>query len=114
MTSLATHPVEEPDLLGLIADPYTSLNKPFADRFRDACEAEANANDGWVNPNNVRLRLLDAPDYDPRQYSAQWAGACGRHGYMVKTEYPVRISGKGSKGNGGKSVFWRRWVGESA
>lgn len=109
MTSLATHPVDDPDQLALIADDWTSLRKPFADAFREACEAEARMHDGWVNPNNVRARLLDRVAENPRQFSALWSTACARDGYLVKTEVPVQISGKGSKGNTNKSTVWRRW-----
>lgn len=120
MTSLATHPLE-PDLLdelALIADPYTSLRKPFADKFREACEAEAaidapwfdaehHGPDGWINPNAVRARLLDEPDYNPRQYAALWSST-----FLVKTEREVQIAGRGSRGNGNKSVLWRRLAGD--
>lgn len=111
MTALATHqlPDGEADLLSLIADERTPLGKPLADAFRAACEAEAQVHGGWVNPNAVRLRLLDHPSYEPRQYAALWSTACGRGGYLVKTDRPVQIAGKGSRGNGNKSVFWRRW-----
>lgn len=111
MTTLATHDLTEPDLLTLIADTCTPLGKPFADRFREACEAEARENDGWINPSLVRARLLNDPAYAPRTYSAQWAGACGRSGFMVKTDIPVQITGEGSRGNSNKSTVWRRWVG---
>lgn len=109
MTTLATHPLEDPDQVALWADGWTPLGKPFADRFRDACEAEALAHDGWVNPNNVRARLLDELDFDPRTYSAQWGPACGRDGFLDKTDRLVQISGEGSRGNGNKSVRMRRW-----
>jgi hypothetical protein len=116
MTTLATHAVEDPDQLALIADDWTTLNKPFADAFRDACEAEARSaavgSGGylWINPSMVRARLLDHPDYEPRQYAALWSTGCARGGYMVKTDEPVRITGEGSRGNLNKSTFWRRWV----
>lgn len=115
MTTLAARPVEDPDQLDLFADPYTSLHKPFADAFREACRAEAESNDGWVDPNKVRARLLDHPSYAPRQLSALWCSSCGRSGFMV-TDRDVRvpISGEGSRGNSNKDVAMRRWVGESA
>lgn len=114
MTTLATHPTTEPDLLDLIALDPTPLRANLAEKFRAACEAEALANDGWVNPNAVRLRLLDDPDYNPRQYSALWSPACGRDGFLRKTDRLVQISGDGSRGNTNKSVLWRRWIGASA
>lgn len=112
MTALATHPVADPDQLALIADDWTTLRKPFADAFKDACRTEAELHDGWVNPNSVRARLLDHPDYEPRRYSAQWAPACGRSGFLAKTQQTVQIVGEGSRGNGNKSVPLRRWVGD--
>ena len=111
MTTLATQPVDEPDLLTLIADGYTPLSVPFAIAFRDACEEVARLHDGWVDPNLVRARLIDRPDYDPRRYSAQWAPACGRDGFLTKTNVLTPITGDGSRGNGNKSVPMRRWVG---
>jgi hypothetical protein len=111
-TQLATFPVEEPDLLSLIADPWTPLSP--AARFRDACEAEARMCDGWVNPSAVRARLLGPDgtlDIDPRQFSALWSTACARGGYLTKTDVLVPIVGVGSKGNTNKSVPLRRWVG---
>ena len=95
-THLAARPVDEPDLLALIADEHTPLGKPLADAFRDACKAEAERAGsfdgespagpvGWVNPNRVRLALLDHPSYEPRQYAGLWSVACSRDGYLVKT-----------------------------
>ena len=114
MTTLATHDVDQPDLLALIADTQTPLGKPFADKFRDACQAEARMCGGWVDPNAVRLRLLDEPDYNPRQYAALWSPACGRDGYLDKTDVPVQIAGQGSRGNSNKSTVWRKWRGGAA
>jgi hypothetical protein len=115
MTTLATSPVADPDQLALIADDWTALRKPFADAFRDACEADAQAHDGWVNPNNVRGRLIaefGEDGYNPRQLSALWSSACSRSGFMrVHRDVLVPITGDGSRGNGGKSVPMRRWVG---
>lgn len=109
MTTLATHSVDDPDQLALIADDLTPLGKPFADKFRDACETEARMCGGWVDPNAVRIRLLDEPDYNPRQYAALWSPACGRDGFLDKTDVPVRIEGEGSRGNGNKSTVFRKW-----
>lgn len=113
MTYLATQPVADPDQLALIADDWSPLRKPLAEAFRDACEAEGRAHDGWVNPSAVRMRLLDHPSYEPRQLSALWSVACARDGYLDKTDRLVPITGEGSKHNGGKSVRLRRlrgWV----
>lgn len=120
MTILAARPVDNPDELALFADNWTTLRKPFADAFRDACQAEAGTASGgdidhgaldWINPNAVRLRLLDHPDYEPRQYAALWSTGCARGGYMVKTDVPAAIAGAGSRGNSNKSTVWRRWIG---
>lgn len=109
MTTLATHPVGDPDQLCLIADDLTPLGKPFADKFRDACEVEANAHGDWVDPNAVRLRLLDEHDYNPQRYAALWCAADGPNGFLDKTEVPVQIAGEGSRGNSNKSTFYRKW-----
>jgi hypothetical protein len=115
MTTLATSPVDEPDLLALIADTDTPLRKPFADRFRDACWVDALAHDGWVNPSRVRALLLaEGPIDNPRQLSALWSKSCGRDGFMVKTDALVPIEGAGSRGNTNKSVPLRRWLGGDA
>jgi hypothetical protein len=111
MTSLSTHPVEEPDLLSLIGDTWTSTRKPFADAFREACRLEADTHMGWVNPNRVRAKLLDHPQYNPRQLSGLWSTSCATDGFLVKTDRLVQIAGEGSKGNGNKSVPLRRWRG---
>lgn len=108
MTTLNTSPVEDPDQLALIADHWTRPD--FAESFKDACRTEAELHDGWVNPNNVRRRLLDHPEYEPRRYAASWAGACGREGYLTTERgVLVPITGEGSRGNGNKSVPMRRW-----
>lgn len=104
--TLSTHDLEPNllDELALIADPHTVTRKPFADKFRAACEAEA-ASDacGYINPNKVRARLLDEADYNPRQYAALWSST-----FLVKTDEPVQIRGEGSRGNTNKSTFYRR------
>ena len=111
MTTLAVRPVADPDQLALIADDWTPLGKPLADRFREACLAEADAHDGWVNPNAVRARVLAGGDFNPRQYSALWLKACARDGFLDKTTRAVAISGEGSRNNGNKDVLLRRWRG---
>lgn len=115
MTILSARPVADPDQLALIADDWTALKRPFADAFRDACRAEAESHDGWVDPNRVRARLIaefGEGGYDPRQLSALWSKASGRAGFLVThRDVLVPISGDGSRGNGNKSVPMRRWVG---
>lgn len=118
MTTLASTPVPDPDQLAIFADNWTALAKPFADAFRDACHAEAESHDGWVNPNNVRARLITEfgiDGYKPQQLSALWSSSCGPNGYMrVHRDVLVPIVGEGSRGNTNKSVPMRRWVGEQA
>lgn len=113
MTALATSPVAEPDLLAVVADPWTPRGRTAADRFRAACHAEALAHDGRVDPNGVRERLLvgGVLDIDPRQYAALWSTACAPSGYLTKTDELVPIVGEGSRGNTNKSVRVRRWTG---
>ena len=125
MTTLATTPVDEPDLLSLIADGWTTTRKPFADAFRDACRAQSETAGGfegdspagplgWVNPSRVREALLDHDGYAPRQLSALWSVACAREGYLTKTDRLLPITGGGSRGNTNKSTFWRQWRTETA
>lgn len=122
MTSLRFAPIDEEtaDLLALVSDPHTVTRKPLADIFRAACRAEAEANDGWVDPNRVRARVLEAfaaslvecddPEMNHRQYSALWSTAAKRDGgYLDTTDVPVAIDPKNSRGNGGKGTTYRRW-----
>lgn len=109
MTTLSARPVEDPDLLSLIADEQTPLGKPLADKFRAACKRVADAHGGDVNPNLVRQQLENDPDYNPRQYAALWAPACGPKGFLDKTDVRVPICGAGSRGNSNKDVELRRW-----
>jgi hypothetical protein len=112
MTDLATHPVEDPDQLALIADEWTVTREAFACAFEAACYLESRTRDGWVDPNRVRARLLQRPsEFNPRQYSALWSVATARDGYLDNTEERVQITGEGSRGNGNKSVRLRRWRG---
>jgi hypothetical protein len=114
MTDLATHPVEDPDQLALIADEWTVTREAVAQVFKASCKASAMFNDGWVNPNIVRQGVILAfgPDgYNPRQLSALWSVATARDGYLDNTEERVQITGEGSRGNGNKSVRLRRWRG---
>jgi len=112
VTTTAARPVdpEQADLLTLIADEWTTLGKPFADAFRDACWDDAIENAGTVNPNRVRKVLMKRNDYDPRQLSALWGSACStKRGFLDKTDERVDIDPDGSKGNGNKDVLLRRW-----
>lgn len=109
MTSLGTSPVPNPDELALFADCWTTVAKPFADRFREACLADGAAHAGEVNPSRVRARLIAGGGIDnPRQLSALWSTATARGGYLVNTETYVPITGEGSRGNTNKSVRLRR------
>lgn len=107
MTTLAASPVDanQLDLLDIVAEAG-SLTR--AD-FEQACRAVADA-DGWVNPNLVSAWLhAKHGDIDPRWYSAQWAGACGRNGFLdTFRDIQVPIDGSRSRGNGGKTLPMRR------
>lgn len=110
MTTLATHVLDDPDQLALIADNWTALATDLADRFRDACWAEAQTYGGLVHPNRVTARLVaDDPDVNRRRISALWSTACAPSGYLDKTDIPCRIEGSVSRGNGNKSTTYRRW-----
>ena len=116
MTTLGTHPVEDPDQLALIADEWTVTRQMLAVEFRFACFMEATESRGWVDPNRVRARLIRAfgdENINKRQLSALWSTACARDGYLDNTEQWVQITGEGSRGNGNKSVRLRRWRGWS-
>lgn len=109
---LATHSLEDPDQLALIADDWTPLAVDLADRFRDACWAEAQAHDGWVHPCAVTARIKAAdPEANMRRVSALWSVAAGRDGYLDKTDRPAPIDGSVSRGNGNKQAVYRRWRG---
>jgi len=115
-TTLATHPVEEPDLLALIADELTPLGIDLADAFRDACWAEALANNGLIHPCRVTARLVERdPAVNKQRISAMWSTAAKRDGgYLDNTDVSAQIDGTVSKGNGNKSTtyrLWRGWVG---
>lgn len=112
MTTLNTHPLDDPDQLALIADNWTPLGIDLADAFREACRAEAEANDGWIHPCKVTARLVAAdPDVNRRRISALWSTATARDGYLDNTQRPARLDGSVSRGNGGKSSHYRRWRG---
>jgi hypothetical protein len=117
MTTLAQQPTDDYGLLSLIAEQAPA---PFADRFRETCKAVADDNYGWINPNEVRRRMLAVADFSPRearQYSGIWCKAAGRNGYLdVHRDDLVDIDPEGSTRNGAKRVpmrSWRGW-GESA
>lgn len=114
MTTLASRPVDEPNFLALIADGDTPLSKPFADRFRDACKADADAHGGEVNPNRVRAAMLAVEDFsarEVRQYAGLWSKAAGPNGYLDVPDRrnTVPIDPSASTRNGNKDVPLRRW-----
>lgn len=115
MTTLAQSPVDEFDMLALIADGDTPLSMSFADRFRAACLADAQAHDGEVNPNRVRAAMLAGGKFsarEVRQYAGIWSKAAGLNGYLdVERDSLVPIDPEHSKRNGNKSVPLRRWRG---
>jgi hypothetical protein len=112
MTTLGSHPLDDPALLDLVADRWTPLAVDLADTFRAACRIEAATNAGWVHPSRVTARLkADDPELNMRRVSALWATATGRDGYLDNTEHWRQIDGAVSRGNGNKSVRLRRWRG---
>lgn len=109
-THLATHPIPDPDQLALIADDLTPIGRPFAEAFEAACLTDARRHLGLVHPSRVSAILRESyGDFDPRRFSAMWAPACGREGYLDKTDMLAPIDPEVSKGNGNKSVRLRRW-----
>lgn len=111
MTVLASAPVipGQLDLLTLVADHSTPIGQLHRDDFRRACFADAAFHDGWVSPNRVSALLHERfGEVNPRWLSAQWAPACGRNGFMTKTDVLVPIDPKHSRGNGNKAVKMRR------
>lgn len=112
-TRLSTHELDNRDELLLIADGMTPLSVDLAERFRDACLAEAREHDGWINPCAVTARLkADDPEVNTRRISALWSTAAAPDGYLDRTEHYVQIDGSVSRGNGNKSValrLWRDW-----
>lgn len=114
MTTLATHPLapEEYDVLALIADAQTPLGIDLADKFREACRADAAEHDGLIHPSRVTARLkAQDPEVNVRRVSALWATAEAPGGYLVKTDTWARLDGSVSRGNGNKSAPLRRWIG---
>lgn len=111
MTTLATHTdPDQLDMLELLADDSTPLGKVHMADFRSACYDDALAHDGWVHPSRVSaIMRARFGEFDPRSFSARWAPACGRDGFLDKTDVLAPIDPAHSKGNGGKSVFLRRW-----
>lgn len=111
MTILGTHSILDGqlDMLALVADESSPLGKLHAADFRASCESVADA-EGWVNPNLVAAHLRARfGEINPRAYSAMWAGACGKNGFMdTHRDVLVPIDGTHSKGNAGKSVPMRR------
>lgn len=115
MTTLAQRPVSQVDAdqLSLIADDWTPTKRPFADRFKAACESIGAEHDGWVDPNLVRARLLDGDVEftlaEAKQYAGLWCKAAGKGGFLdTHRDVLVPISGAGSTRNGGKSLPMRR------
>ncbi len=110
MTVLGSGPLDEPDLLSMIADPQTPLGKVRMDDFRAACKADADAHRGWVHPSRVSALLHDRfGEIDPRSFSARWAPACAPAGFLDKTDVLAPIDPSHSQGNGNKDIRLRRW-----
>lgn len=110
MTTLSAAPLDadQLDLLDCITDHETPLGSLRRQDFEDACRAVADI-DGWVNPNDVSAYLHRRfGEINPRAYSAQWAPACGRNGFMDRTDRLVQIDGAHSRGNSNKSTVYRK------
>lgn len=109
-THLAATPIlpGQLDLLNEVADTSSPLGTLHASDFRAACESVAD-DMGWVDPNKVSKYLHERfGEINARAYSAQWAGACGKNGFLVKLDRLVDIDPTHSRGNGGKRVHYRR------
>ena len=109
MTTLATNPLDsiQLDLLDAITDVETPLGSLHAGDFEAACRAVAV--DGLVDPNRVSALLHERfGEVNPRWYSAMWASACGKRGFLDKTDALVPIDPTHSRGNGGKKVLYRQ------
>lgn len=112
MTVVGTGRLDEPDLLDLLADDQAPLGRLRMDDFRDACWADAQAHGGEVHPSRVSALLHQRfGEIDPRSFAARWAPACGRDGFMDKTDQLADIDPTHSRGNGNKQVLLRRWRG---
>ena len=112
MTTLTVRPIDanQLDLLAQITHPGTPLGSLHMDDFKAACRWVADRNDGWVDPNKVAHRLRAVfGEINPRAYSGRWAAACGRNGFLDKTDQRVPIDPTISRGNGNKTVLVRRW-----
>lgn len=108
MTTLTHSPIIDGqlDLLDAVAAAEGPLD---AEDFREACMEVARRHNGWVNPNHVSALMHERFDVvKPRWFSAQWAGACGRNGFMIRTDIDVPIDPTYSRGNGNKAVKMRR------
>lgn len=112
MTILGAGPLDEPDLLTLLANTQTPLGKLRMGDFRDACWEDAQAHDGWVHPSRVSAILhAQFREIDPRSFSAKWVPACAPDGFLDKTNQRAPIDAEHSRGNGNKEVRLRRWRG---
>lgn len=112
MTVVGVGPLDEPDLLTLLADTQTPLGKLRMDDFRNACWEDAQAHDGWVHPSRVSA-ILHARfgEIDPRSFSTKWTAATGKSGFLDNTDRLAPIDAAHSRGNGNKKLRLRRWRG---
>jgi hypothetical protein len=112
MTVVGVGRLDEPDLLDLLADDRTPLGRIRMEDFRDACRADADAHGGWVHPSRVSALLHQRfGEIDPRSFAARWAPACGKDGFLDKTDVLDGIDPEHSRGNGNKQILLRRWRG---
>lgn len=112
MTILAARPLDDPDLVGLVADTVSPLGLVHMADFKEACRADADAHGGWVHPSRVSA-LLHARfgEINPQSLSGRWPSACGPDGFLDKTDMPAPIDPTHSRGNGNKLVRLRKWRG---
>ena len=112
MTTVGVGPLDEPDLLDLLADTVTPLGLVRMNDFRQACHDDAKAHDGDVHPSRVAELLRERfGEVHPQSFSAKWKPACGPDGFLDKTDRLAPIDPRFSKGNGNKQVPLRRWRG---
>lgn len=95
------------DLLALVADTHTAPARDANGLFLAACQRDAEANDGRVSVNRVRLLVADQIEH--HRFSAMWAHHTGPGKSMQRDGWEV-CQGSAS-GNDGRPYPRRVWVG---